>query len=153
MRYIAELPSHPCPLPPFPPVRPQQGTAAAHPFAHLSSQMTNHSFTAGLRAISQRGHDRFTPEEVKRTPSHPTQACYCSGPLVSYGVTKITGPSRYPSQCVVAVPGGSPHTALCKVYFAWGNELGEAKVWNNESCKSWYFTHLLLSTSDCGNIL
>lgn len=64
----------------LPACRLQQGTAATHPFAHLSSQMTNHSFTAGLRAISQRGHDRFTPEEVKRTPSHPTQACYCSDP-------------------------------------------------------------------------
>lgn len=46
----------------------------------LSSHMTNHSFSAGFRAISQRGHDRSSPGEVKHTPSHPTQACYCSGP-------------------------------------------------------------------------
>lgn len=44
----------------------------------LASHMTNHSFSAGFRAISQGGHDRSSPEEVKHTPSHRTQACYCS---------------------------------------------------------------------------
>lgn len=124
--------SHPCPLhsPPLPSTHPtQQGTAATHPLASpLSSQMTNHSFSAGLRAISRRGHDRFTPEEVKRTPSHPTQACYCSGPRFircykNNRAVQISEPT-----CRGCSMRELSRTALCKVLLC-------ARIWTWERFK------------------
>lgn len=116
--------SAPRPSPPPTPTRNSCNTPSRSP---LSSRMTNHSFSAGLRAISRGGHDRFTPEEVKRTPSHPTQARYCSGPgfIRCYKNNRAVQISE--PMCRGCCTRELSCTALCKEsYFAQGYGLGKS---------------------------
>lgn len=69
MRYIAELPSHPCTLPPSPPIRPQQGTAATHPFAHLS--LLKWLITASLQGYGQYHREDTTALFQRKWNAHP----------------------------------------------------------------------------------